>query len=214
VPQWNIPVGPGPGPEPEPDIICESLFNKRVIRDASDNDIQPPDPYEFVLQQATWGNENAQSKEGCAEIRGDNWQDFTIDETFTLENSFGKVLTISYEQYWVAQTSRTFNPPTVSTDNENAVLVSNSFPSLVGEEGRAYWRGGTIQFLLNRELAELNIQTTFVPAHMKDQRYYIRHFSLIDSGTVALNRQLEVERQLKTLYGMTTSIDLSRPTQD
>ncbi len=49
---------------------------------------------------------------------------------------------------------------------------------------------------------------------MANQRYFIRDFSLLDAGTVALNRQMVVEEQLKVLRGMTMDIDFSRPTQD
>ncbi len=73
VPAWTDDPGPGPGPTPEPNIVCTTLLNNRVITNAQDDVISPPDPYTYVLSQSTWGNENAQSNEGCSEIRGDNY---------------------------------------------------------------------------------------------------------------------------------------------
>ncbi len=214
VPAWTDDPGPGPGPTPEPNIVCTTLLNNRVITNAQDDVISPPDPYTYVLSQSTWGNENAKSNEGCSEIRGDNYSEFSIDETFTLTESFGKVLTVSYEQYWVSKTTRTFRAPTAASLTANVVLLSNTFPEPIVDEGVAAWRGGTLQFLINREVAEVSIQTIFLPQHMANQRYFIRDFSLLDAGTVALNRQMVVEEQLKVLRGMTMDIDFSRPTQD
>ena len=131
-----------------------------------------------------------------------------------MTESFGKVVTVVYEAYFTSTLTKNYKPPTFTTDSEYAQEVNNTYPEIRVDQGVSAFVGGATSWLMNREIAQLSITMDLIADRRDNQQYFIRGFSLIDAGTFALQRQLLVEQRIQGLYGTTTDIDLSRPTQD
>jgi len=214
VPAWTDGPGPGPGPEPEPNIVCKTLWDTYTLRNDQNNPIEPPDKTEYLKTLDSWGNPNAKTFEGASWLRGSGWDEITVTDTFELTDSFSKVLTVSYEVYLTADSGITFPAPVPVCTSQYASLISNSFGQMTLTSGESRYGGGTASWLINREESEVDIQITYVMTFVSNQQIFIRYFALEDAGTFALRRQMQLEKQIKTLRGMTMDIDLSRPTQD
>ncbi len=214
VPQWNIPVGPGPEPEPEPTIVCTTLWDNYQLYSTANTPIQPPNPTEYLKSLDSWGETNIETYEGAAKNNGFDSSPLTIVDSFDLTESFGKVLTIMFQRTCYARSNYNISAPSFSVSSSYAQLISNTFSAYAQVGGTRIWKGGEVSYLLNREIAQLDLTVEWQCQFMDDQQFYIRYFALEDAGTYALKRQLQLEAQMKALRGMTTDIDLSRPTQD
>jgi hypothetical protein len=213
-PAWTDDPGPGPGPTPEPNIVCTNLWDRYQLYNAGNNPIEPPDKTEYLKTLDGWGNPDAKTFEGASWKRGDGNGEITVDDTYALTDSFGKVLTVSYEVYVTAKSNINFPAPVPVSSSEFAQPITNSFHKEQLNIGNSYFIGGSASWLINRELSELTISMTYSFNFTEDQQVFIRYFALEDAGTYALRRQMYVEEQVQALSGMTTDIDLSRPTQD
>ena len=109
---------------------------------------------------------------------------------------------------------REFPPVSVTTSESNAQEIASTISPKLIEGGEECWNGGEISWLLNREVETITTVASIETGFMSDPKIILRKFVLEDPGTFALRRQMQVEEQLRALYGMTTGIDLSRPTQD
>ena len=214
IPQWNIPVGPGPEPIPEPNIVCTTLWDTYELRNAGNSPIEPPDKTEYLKTLDSWGNPNANTYEGASWLRDSGWDEITVRDTFTLTNSYSKVLTVSYEVYITADASITFPAPVPVCSSQYAQLISNTMEKVYLNSDQSSFCGGSASWLINREEPELSVDMTYVLRYCSNQQIFIRYFALEDPGTFALRRQMQIEEQFRALRGMTSGIDLSRPTQE
>ena len=213
-PAWTDDPGPGPGPTPESNVVVKDLWTKYQLFNEEDSPIDPPDPTSYLKELDTWGKPGSRSFSGAAQPSLNSSGDAYISDTFELSESYGKVLTIMYEQTAIPSSSGYYPAPVVTANNEYAQLISSDFANLNAQGDLRFWRGGTINYLLNREIAELELTLTYGQSSLNSDKWYIRFFGLEEPGTYAFFRQLRIEKELKALRGMTTDIDLSRPTKD
>ena len=213
-PQWNIPEPPGPEPPPPESIVCSTLWNNYQLYNSSNNPINPPDPLVYLRESDTWNNQNAKSFDGASTKIGTPNAWVELNDTFDLTSSYGKVLTVKYEQYFKSKGTYDSNPMNVSCDDSFVERIANTFQAIYITPGNTFWTGGTASFLLNSELPSVTLKLTCDPQYKELLQIFFRYYALEDAGTFALRRQVQVEQQVRALRGMTTDIDLSRPTQD
>ena len=214
VPQWNKSVDPDPGPPPATSIFCSSLWNNYQLYDSYNSPVNPTDKFAYLTESITWNNDNAKNPEGASIKLGRPSGGLPLWEYFDLTSSNGKVITVKYEEFFDANAAFTSTPPNFSTDSLSAELIDNTFTSVSVLNGQKVWRGGTLSWLINSELSSLGIGSAWPFADKSEWQVFFRYFALEDAGRFALRRQQLYEARLRSLYGMTMDIDLSRPTQD
>ena len=213
-PAWSESPGPGPGPTPEPNIICTNLWDKYTLVNANEDPIEPPDKTAFYESNPTFTTENSSSKEGAQLVMGtQNSGNFPLDK-FALTDSYGKVLTVGWKIFTEVSSNSDASAPTANTSSGYAALISDSWGDFSLNFQRENQNQGNCSWLINRDLETINISLSWQCSNVVQQKLYLRYYALEDAGTFALRRQMQVERQLKALRGITTGIDLSRPTQD
>ena len=214
VPAWTDDPGPGPGPTPEPDIVCTNLWDKYSAFNSANSPIEPPDKTVWLKDQPTWGVDGVESYEGAS------YKDATGDlsdygpEVFTLTESFGKVLTVDWMMHYRGTFAKNVSGPVTTTNSQYAQLISSSNPSVQATPSTYYWHHATFSWLLNREIEEIEVTRVLKIQYIDKVQPFIRYFALEDAGAFALRRQMRLEQEIKALRGVTTDIDLSRPTQD
>lgn len=214
VPAWTDDPGPGPGPAPEANISLANLDSKYSLFNDANSPITPPDPEAWLKEQPTFNLEQLELFEGASIKNVINKVSNYGPDQFTLKDSFSKVLSIGWAMSWSSGTEFNAGNPTVTTNSEYAQLINSYMPTIFPTQGQPGWKWFNAQWLLNRDLDSIDVTFTWEVKYVEELQFFIRYYSLEDAGTFALRRQMRFEQQLKALRGMTTGIDLSRPTQD
>ena len=214
VPKWHTPVGPGPGPEPEPTLECTNLTQRYKLYNDAGAQVSPPDPLAYLKGLASWTDQGSQSLAGARDDYTTEAPVLTDTDDFSMSDSFGKVLTISHTLSYQAFQNWMAPAPTIQVNSDVLQEISNSWTAYNQTNNSTAWRQGSISWLINGDVTELSVGFQFSAYFWDNTYFFLRYFALEDQGAFALRRQIEVERQLKVLRGMTTDIDFSRPTQD
>jgi hypothetical protein len=85
-----------------------------------------------------------------------------------------------------------------------------------GAGGRYGYQGFKRSFLFTRPVttATIDADISLGSGWSQQQFIYFSGYEIESAGSFAVKRQMLIEEQLRSLRGMTTDIDLSRPTQD
>jgi hypothetical protein len=213
-PAWTDAPGPGPGPTPEPNISCTNLLDKYTLYTSTNDPIDPPDPEAWVREQPTFNLQELQQTEGAS--RKSCTQPFENygPDTFSLTESFGKVLTVGWAIKWNGQNNWDLAAPVVNPNTSYLAVVQSNLKGINTGSKANMWYWCWVSWLCNREIETVDITWTFDAKFMEQTQWFLRYYALEDAGTFALRRQMQLEQQLKALRGMTMDIDLSRTTQD
>ena len=150
------------------------------------------------------------------QIYNQNTAPFSEKVTLEIPNNFGKVLVL-YAQ-WNSTLTASF-----SVTCNWGFTFNSEFVNVISEDSKPAFQGAADQrviswienaYIFNAEVPSLELTWFDDFPFAKDRTAVFLGWDVWDSGTYALRRQMEVEKQLKALRGMTTGIDLSRPTQD
>ena len=213
-PAWTDDPGPGPGPTPEPNISCTNLLDKYSLYDATNSLILPPDPEAWLKQQPTFNLEELKQFEGASRKNCiNNLKNYGAD-TFSLTESFSKVLTVGWAMEWIGSTGIGNPAPVVTPDTSYMSLVQQQLGGVETGSAAGQWYWCWVSWLCNREIETVNITWDYESRYQDSLQWFLRYYALEDAGTYALRRQTQFEKQIKALYEMTPHIDLSRPTQD
>ena len=213
-PAWTESPGPGPDPGPTEPIVCETLWTNYLLRDAANNGIVVAEPTKYLKELSSWGNYNAQTFEGASNTSNTSASNCVFEDTFQLNDTIGKVLTVSFEMYWIGNSRNDFQTCVASISDPNVVLVNSTYKNQLVDANVPFWYGGTTSWLINRELTEVVTSHTFFGDYKRDNQVFLRYFALEDPGAYLLRRQMRLEQEIKALRGMNTDIDLSRPKRD
>lgn len=85
-----------------------------------------------------------------------------------------------------------------------------------GTDGRFGYVGFKRSFLFSRPVTTgtITVDASLGSGYTSQRYLYFQGAEIESAGSFALKRQMQLEREIKALRGMTTDIDLSRPTQD
>ena len=214
VPQWNIPVGPGPDPEPPEGVIWANIAEVANIVNEQGDVVVPPDPMAYLKAMDSWGNTDSNQPPGSYPVYK-NVGDEGTPWSFEFENMFGKVLTF----YWVFEYNNDYGYDTDWTSEQRwsdpqINMIARSGEGVPTTSTSPTWCYPQFSFLFNRDVASANFTYLLGAGACRTTQVWFRGWTIEDSGVFALRRQVELESRIKALYGMTTGIDLSRPTQD
>ena len=211
VPVWTVPPEPPAPPEP---IVCTNLWDKYTLVDETGAPITPDDPTAALKELPSWKTSASNTVAGAqVDLGAGSNSDMAVDE-FELIDSFSKVLTCRWELRYkktATYNSRNFATQISTTD---VTEIANNWGKIGDNNVNDAWVGGTISWMFNREVSAVTLKTTWNNSFLENQRWYLRYFVLEDLGTYALRNQMALQAQINALRGMTTDIDLSRPTQD
>jgi hypothetical protein len=213
-PTWSDPIDPPPPVDPSA-VQLLTLDTNYTIFDQSGSEIVPSDALAYIKSLPSWNNQQLENLEGASMVLPVLREGLPQDR-FSFENSFGKVLTLQWAMnYKMGFPLKRDYPWVFNWDQENITLINCSLPTeLTTAVQENVWVHGEANFLFNREVAEAGLVISQPDEYVDKVYWMIRGFDLVDSGTFALRRQMQLEQQVKALRGMATGIDLSRPTQD
>ena len=203
VPAWTE----GSGPGPEPDSVCTNLWDRYTLQDGAGRPVEPEDPLAYLQGLSTWSTDPPNNPGGAVEQGGSNGPRDGYKDTFVLNNAFSKVLTITYTLSFYASQATTVQAPTVTLNNSNLSLISNTWSSMSQLTGRQQWWSGSTSYLVNRETVTAEISYKFTGAGWSECKWFLRYFASEDAGTFALRRQMALEERIKRLRGVTMDID-------
>ena len=213
-PAWT--QGPGPGPTPPADNWSwTNIETTSNCKDQNGNPVDPPDPLAYLSGLSSWLTTGVYEKAGStheARTKDDPEKELNFD----FENSFGKViklyLDISYN--CLNSSPQTWNN-TYEWSDSNIFLVNAVGPEqTTGIQGELQYASWVVAFTVNREVLNASLSWIFSGPYTQTTAVWFRGIELVDAGSFALGRQMVLESQIRALRGMTTGIDLSRPTQD
>jgi hypothetical protein len=208
-------------PPPVPGAFWANIDEKANLVDTNGNPITSNDPLQYLEGLDSWLKTDNYEKAGSLH-EWDTLNNSSAALDFSFVDAFGKIMTL----YWTAETKIYSNNSagdwyrTWQWDNANLVLVSEEGPVVYppGYDVTVYG-GWKISWLINRDIesAKFNWKVTSNQGSMPAMRF--RGWELVDTETYSINRIIEFEQKMKRLEetrlsGMTTDIDLSRPTQD
>ena len=210
-PAWAVAFTPEPEP-PASGVIAKNLSR---IFDQTGKRVYPENPSDYIQTLPSWNNTGLQNYEGSVT---EFWEikDHTSTETYEFTGSLGKVLTLKWAfKFQLESYDDSFKPWTFEWDNANIVYISDDLPNPVATvPGTDVWIGGSANFLINRDISSSTLKVGKNERGATSWSRMLRFYALEDAGTFAVRRQMEIEKNFKTLRGMTSGIDLSRPTQD
>ncbi len=214
VPQWNIPPGSGPGPDPGPTyaMVWANINETANCVNEFGNPANQPDPLAYLSSLESWLYPQFSEKAGSNQQPATNEPNWPPLE-FSFTEAFGKVVKIYFSLNYSMQSPATNKINTTFTwSSSNLTLISVEGTEYTESFGGDAWF--TALFTVNREVPSAKLSWSLSAPLMTVNYVRFRGFELVDPGLLALERQIQVEQQLKALRGMTTDIDLSRPTQD
>jgi hypothetical protein len=185
----------------------------------------PEDPYEWLKEQESWCNTAYVDFLGYA-VTGNPSPFVPQPMEWEFIDVFGKVLTMfySWKAYRESGNAGWSSPAITTTWSDSNISLVNAVHTPASQEARKFtWMRGTSQlaFIFNRDVTAATLSHTFTcGAFDKNLGLAWCGWQLEDAGNYAINKQIKVENELKrmraqlALGGMTTDIDLSRPTQD
>ena len=213
-PAWTESPGPGPGPIAN-DMVWSNINSTANCRDESGQSIDPPDPLGYLSGLDSWLKTDNFQLAGSFKI-GTASDNPSSRMQFTFENSFGKVIKMFFTYTYVkgGNTVFPFGLKWDFMDNNINLITVDGPTDVIGDAGVPQAVGWEISFLINREITTATFDWDVVASNTNSNVLMFRGFEMTDAGTFALNRQMQLEKKLKALRGITTGIDLSRPTQD
>lgn len=213
-PTWAVVLTPEPEP-PTAVVTCTNLLSPGKIYDQSGSEVTPSDPNAYIQALPSWNNTGLEKIEGAVTTF---WElkDHNITEQYSFTGSLGKVLTLGWAfKFELEGYDDNANPWTFQWDNPNIAYIVDTLPNPPAQTpGKNIWIGGTASFLMNREVSTATLKVGKNELRATDWYKFLRYYVLEDAGTFAVRRQIETEKKFKALRGMTSGIDLSRPTQD
>ena len=213
IPTWGAGDAPTP-PEPSGPVIWTNINSSGRLMDSSGNIITPEDPYTFVTGLDSWEDKNNFDTAGSSPFPitdpTNSSGNFQPAMNFEFEDMYGKVLTlffnISYVNSREAQQRITTE---CSFDSDQITQVAIDGPVYMENKsaGKAY-AAWSVSYLFSREVAKASHSHHFYNSEMTNEIFHFRGWEVDDAGFFAM-KQLQ-----KLKLGMTSHIDLSRPTQD
>lgn len=204
-PAWTS--TPNPDPEPIKDPITWTNWETTgTLFDTAGVEIHPPDPYAYAKEQSCWLQTTNNQKTGWyLGSHGNSFNGSSLEDPilFSFDGpTFGLVFRVYVEWMIVVINagfggrSGTWNIYTTEAKMQpinSQVQFSN--PSYAGD----FWVGGYADFLFNGDVANCDIGWWLDGASIQPLDGYMRGWELIDPGTYALKRQLEMETELKVI---------------
>ena len=185
----------------------------------------PEIPYEWLQEQESWCNPTYVDFLGY-QVTNNTPPFVPQPMEWEFSDVFGKVLTMFYNWrgYRGSGNAGWSSPAITTTWSDSNISLVNAVHTPASQEARKFtWMRGTSQlaFIFNRDVTAATLSHTFTCGAF-DENLGLAWcgWQLEDAGNYAINRQIKVENELKrmraqlALGGMTTDIDLSRPTQD
>lgn len=214
VPAWNVFTPPPPPPEPAPMVWTNIDTNSNCV-DENENSISPADPLAYLEGLDSWITRDNFQLAGSSQVANTS-TDPSKHLKFEFLEIFGKSIKMYFDVWWTRTGSSNaswINSFTFS--NSNIVFVNTQGPVTVPQEYESKIPTSfTAAFVTNREVAESDFSWTIRANYVQVDRVRFRGFEVIDAGTLALENQAAMARELRALRGMSMDIDNSRPTQD
>jgi len=219
VPVWQPLFTPEP-PIIGPHVSWTNPDTTANCTDSNGNPIYPPDNLEYLESLDSWLNTTSDSLAGSLQpldnlSNQEQWFDFAFQE------AFGYVFTLHWR---VCYGNTQPNSPSWVTefvcDNSDMALISSK-PSGAISTGpySDRWVSGQSVYTINRDISSARFSWKINTATSGATKNYFRGWTFENPGTYALNNQLRLQEEVAEMRralqsGMTTNIDLSRPTQD
>lgn len=205
-------------PEPPPAVpAIQYIQNDLVwlIQDEAGTTLSPQPPTDYVKGLSTWNTLGTGSAAGLRTGEAEAMSSKNSQMLYELTAADGQVISMTME--WETKLLETNAFPIYynwNANNDDIVLISSTWPSQQPSGTGIVTFGGVISFLVKRPVSSFELTFEIVTERVRSQSFYNRGWILEDQGAFALRRQLMMQKQVNALRGMTTDIDLSRPTQD
>jgi hypothetical protein len=219
-PEWSE-LAPLPPKEP---VIWLNPDESSKPATASGGAITVADPYVWAQNLDNWQKYPSHNAEGLS-IRYGPWGSSGYGTlSFEFNNMFGQILTLYFCLSAYAPNGGTSYPELYPTwSNADISLVTSATADNITNPGAGKDNAMAItqSFIFNREVdnATFTFDANCGYQFTVQRTLAFLGFKKEDPGTFALRNQMKVQRELESLRkafqsGMTTDIDLSRPTQD
>jgi hypothetical protein len=176
------------------------------------------DPVEYCKESGNWCAYGSCAYTGYWQVGNFSGNAPFPPMVWGFEQMFGKVLTFYYTvRGYSSNNSNNASLMTINStwsDNNITTVTTNTVQDVTVPQRFTYACGQIKQsYIFNREVVQASV--TVVPnwGEWGERNILIwTGYQIEDPGAFALNRQIEMEKRLRALRGITTDIDLSRPT--